>query len=489
MCHGGELILHNTSKKAIACTVDGYTTATGSASSRRFQVPPGRETRVKPNAARNPALIDWVECGGLKTRKMGLQASSPDAQLVFNGQQTRVLNVLLYPFIPSNPNNAFTNLVANIIGVYQSKNPQVLLNVTMDQNVEIYKFPNVQAMFGPNGYDVAELDTVFMGFLVSNNLVTPVTINGDAPWPVGLSAVTINGQTYGVPSWLCTDFAFSFQPALKQTGTLAALLQYLATMPSTVPPLVADYDGSWNIPTMYINAYVQTYGYAKVKSAFNMPPDPQVIKNLASLASTCSVSGTNNCVNSTYHNEADGATEQLLATGQASNDLGFSEQSFYILLFEPSKQPVYAIPFPWGANPQPVLFTDAFVTNSATCSTQPCAGDSQSFTAMMTSAPMKTFIAFSVDLPPNSPPRHLLVATQPFWSQSQVQQDPLYQQFSTVLQNAQPFPNWFTQQNQTAMSTQVCAALQQQIPAYVCPASPPATAQTAGKAARRSVLH
>jgi len=465
----GELIIHNVSPNTITCTADGYTVATGWPTNWQIQVLSGTKFYLAPNFNREPPVINWVNCGGLQTRMMNITPSGPDGLVVVNGQQTRVLNILLYPYIPSNPNANFTNLVKYVIGRYQALRPQVLANVVMNQDVDIYSFKNLQTLVGPGGFDVLELDTSFLTFLLNGGLIAPVSVTGEPPWPVGLTAVTLGGKTYGIPSWLCTDFGFSFQQGIKQAGSLAAFLQFLAAQPSTRPELVADYNGSWTIPTMYINAYVQNYGYQSIKNAFNMPPDPVVIQNLTSLVSTCLFSGANNCVDNTYHKQPTGTTEKIMATGNASSDMGFSEQSFYILLYQTVAGTTYAIPLPWGKIAQPVLFTDAFVNNSSTCAGGACADDSQALTTLMTSASMKTFIAYSQDLPVGTPPRHLLVATQPFWSQPEVQQDALYQQFSPVLQSGQPFPNWFTPANHTAMYTQVCAALKKRTPTYVCP--------------------
>jgi hypothetical protein len=111
------------------------------------------------------------------------------------------------------------------------------------------------------------------------------------------------------------DFIFSYSPALKSVHTLNELASFVANSPKNKQALVADYDGSWRIPSIYINAYVQTYGYQNLVKAFSMPPDPAVISNLKTIAGTCAYSSTNSCIDGTNHGEPDGTIERVFASG------------------------------------------------------------------------------------------------------------------------------------------------------------------------------
>ncbi|MFP3786503.1 hypothetical protein, partial [Burkholderia sp. SIMBA_024] len=63
---------------------------------------------------------------------MTITPSGPNQTLVLNGQQTQVLNVSLYPFLPTLPTDNFENLVAYVVQTYQSQHPQVLLNAVLN---------------------------------------------------------------------------------------------------------------------------------------------------------------------------------------------------------------------------------------------------------------------------------------------------------------------------------------------------------------------
>jgi len=199
-----------------------------------------------------------------------------------------------------------------------------------------------------------------------------------------------------------------------------------------------------------------------------MPPDPAVIANLSSIVATCAFELANTCVDGTNHAEPNGTIERVFANGNARSDMGFSEQSFYVVLNQTIAGNLAIVPTAWGEHPQPLLYSDTFVTNKSTCSADPCQTDSAAFTSLMTGSAMKSFIAFSQDLSPDVPPRHLLVATQPFWNLDQVKADPVYQQVAPVLPIGKPFPNAITQQQQATMDSKICVALKAEMPNYKC---------------------
>jgi hypothetical protein len=324
----------------------------------------------------------------------------------------------------------------------------------------------------------------FLGFLVTNNLITPVSITGDQPFPVAMQTATWNNTLYGVPSWLCTDFLYVYTTTPGKRFKPEELRGAMQTSPRF---FVADLDGSWELPAMYLSTYVQTYGYAAIQGAFTNPIDPAVIQSIAAYGQACNGADGNPCIDGRYHSAPDGTVEKVLATGNAQMGMGFSERSFFLNLYQTVPGHLSTIPMIWNyAYMATVLtYTDAFVTNSSTCGAGACPGDSQAFTALMTGAAMKTYIAFSQDLPAGTPARRLLVATQPFWNQSVVTNDPLYQLFAVVLSNgnpytAQPFPNWFTQANKNAMSGGVCDALQAQFSNYSCTGTTKAKAAGVG---------
>lgn len=298
----GQLVIHNLSGTPTSCTVDGYDR---DSPVKHFSISPGDVLNLQ--VPKGSEMIDSVSCGAnLRTRGMHIKPDGPDGTLFLNGQQVRALNVLLYSSIPTDPMVGYAPLVRGLMLKYQSANPGVLLNLVLNPDVDTYKFDILSTkVMGPAGYDVAELDTVFLTYLASYGLITPVTIAGDAPIDVGKQAATIGTTLYGVPSWLCSDFAFSFNMGLAKVTTLGELQAMLNPPPSGGVPLVADFDGTWTIPAMFLQAYVQTYGAQRL-TALHLDraggtvssPDPAIIKMMTTSASLCD-SGA--CINGYYH--------------------------------------------------------------------------------------------------------------------------------------------------------------------------------------------
>jgi hypothetical protein len=460
----GALIVHNLSTSVATCTVDGYDRGNPTPS---YPIQPGAILNLPIPA--DSTMIDYVSCGpNLRTRGMHITPQGPDGAIYLNGQQTRTLSVLLYAFIPTDPTVGYTKLLQMLTLMYQQQNPSVLLNLVLNPDIKTYDFATLSQLMGPTGYDVAELDTVFLTYLVSNQLIAPVTITGDTPIPVAKTMASIGDVLYGVPSWLCSDFVFSFNPKLSAVTTLGQLQALLTPAPANGVSLVADFNGSWTIPAMYLQAVAQ--------NGSSPTPDinPAIIQMMTTAAALCNNGTSNECINGVYHGARNGTIERVFAFNGANGDVGFSERSFYIAYYQEKPQPLTLIPFPWGSGPR-IVYSDAFVTNKATCGADPCQSDSATFTAWATSASTKAYIAFSIDLPVGDPPRHLLAATQAFWTLPAVKNDPIYQQVSSTLfaGTMVPYLNNFTPQSQSGLLSELCPALIKASSSWVCKIPPP----------------
>ena len=206
----GELVVYNLSNRPVTCSVDRYTKASGADADLPFRVDPGQKLNIPPSFASKDHALNFIDCGGLRTRAMNLTPESPDRVIFLNGHQRRVLNALLYASIPTDPKIGFTPLERWLTQSYQAAHPEILLNLVLDPAIDVYSFGNLKdAVFSTKGFDVAELDTVFLKWLKDTGLIIPARITGEEPWPVARQAVMIGGQAYGVPSWLCSDFLFS----------------------------------------------------------------------------------------------------------------------------------------------------------------------------------------------------------------------------------------------------------------------------------------
>jgi hypothetical protein len=345
----GELLVYNLSDKPITCTVDGYTKASEADADLPFRVDPGQRLGIPPNFRSNGTVLNFIDCGGLRTRSMNITPESPDRVLFLNGRQHRVLNVLLYASIPTDPKVGFTPLVRWLTLSYQAAHTDVLLNLVLDPTIDVYSFGNLKdAVFSAKGFDVAEIDTVFLKWLKDEGLIGPARITGDDPWPVARQAVMIDGQPYGVPSWLCSDFLFSTGGDVQGIKTFSGLQAYMAKTSASRRALVGDLDGTWTIPAAYIQAFVQSHPSTTAANAVAAPIDAAVIARLAKFGTWCALSNADPCIDGTFHNAKDGAVEQDFVAESAANDLGFSERSFFLALYLQTPAALSLVPVPWG---------------------------------------------------------------------------------------------------------------------------------------------
>ena len=95
----------------------------------------------------------------------------------------------------------------------------------------------------------------------------------------------IDGQAYGVPSWLCSDFLFSIGGDVQGVKTFSALQSYMAKTSPGRRALVGDLDGTWTIPGACLEAYVQSYAATSASDAAAAPIDTAVIVRLAKFGS------------------------------------------------------------------------------------------------------------------------------------------------------------------------------------------------------------
>jgi len=410
VARAGELIVYNLSDRTVNCSVDGYTKATAVKADLAFRVEPGHRLNIPPNFKSKDQALSTVKCGGLRTRAMNITPDSPDRVLFLNGHQHRVVNALLYASIPTDPKAGFSPLVRWLTLSYQAVHPEVLLNLVIDPSIDVYSFSNLKdTVFSAKGFDVAEIDTVFLKWLKDQGLIAPARITGDEPWPVGKAAVTIDGQAYGVPSWLCSDFLFSTGSDIRNLKTFADLQVFLAKAPGGRRGLVGDLDGTWTIPAFYIQAFVQSHADMTAAAAAAAPTDAAVIARLAKFGNYCLFLSGDPCIDGSLHNAKDGAVEADFVAEQAAADLGFSERSFFLAYYLSTPASLSLTAMPWGDKPDAprLVYSDAFITNRATCGKDPCETDAAELAAFMTSAPVKKYIAMATDLPAGDPPRHL----------------------------------------------------------------------------------
>lgn len=464
VAHAGQVLIHNPTNNPIACQGDG---------SGAIVVAPGTTVSLDPNDL--PAKsINWVECERYRVGNLSLTPDTPDRYLSFNGQAQQTLSVLLYPYLPTTPDANFLPMVERIVNEFQAKNPQILLSAvaTLSADYDTYTYENLPKLLGNDGFDVVELDTLMLSYLVEHHLIAPAPpeISTSDFWSVGLAASTYNNTLYGIPSWLCSFFLFARSHEIWNINSVTDLVNYLAQHANPGPRLITNFNDPWNLISFYLDGYADSFGVEQVPAALNKPINSQVIGNLLQMAEECEFNQINNCVNGYYYQDAYAAIQEFNLAG-ADSIIGFSEQSFYLILNDPRHLPLFATPTPYGPELSPLVFADTWVLNSSTCRTHPCQTAAIAFMQYMNSVETKLWITFSEDLASDAPPRRSLPPIQAFYKESKVKNDELYPQFEQVLNNLEHesanFPNSISEGKKNLMYWKLCQAFQAAKPNYL----------------------
>jgi thiamine pyridinylase len=385
-------------------------------------------------------------------------------------QERVVLRVPLYSWIPDAAGDKFQALSARLEAEFEAEHPEVDLDVNpscfQDDLYEPSQLARSLRGEGECPYDVVEVDTSLLGELVGTGAVRPWSALPEGPrWhPAGVSASTFEGKLYGVPHWQCAHYIISRDEAVSRARTVDELVQALAALNTPAMDLSANFLGSWNLPSLYLDAWTDTHGPANVQSAVTAEHyDANVLAGMKKLASACATAEGNPCIDGTYDAEANlDVPDVLLAEGRADATLGFSERLHGILKKLPSAESRAALrisPAPLGQGNQPLLFTDSFFLGER-C-TGACEQAAQAFVAYMTRTSTYQWIVLGEDAPAEGRvPRYLMPANLDVYELPGVKADPFYPVIGAATASGGPFPNTGLLNIRKSMRDAIQAALQ-----------------------------
>ncbi|WP_245682532.1 hypothetical protein [Archangium gephyra] len=364
-----------------------------------------------------------------------------------------VLRVPLYPYIPDAAGDKLSAMAARIETEFERAHPDVdlVLNPSCftDDFYEPAQIARSLKGEGECNYDVIETDTAILGELVAEG--------GVRPWPrlpkniewhsSGLLASTHAEQNavYGVPHWLCGHFVMSRDESVRQARTTSALVQALEARHTAVPDMAFNMLGSWNLPSLYLDGWVDAHGLEGVRSAVTTSSyDSEVLQSLRAFASTCDASGGNPCLDGTYDLEENAdLPAKLFAENKADATAGYSERLHVILKSLPAGESPSAIKIssaPLAEGSRPILFTDSYFLG-VRC-TGECEQAALDFVQYMSQASTFEWLLMSEDAPEGTRvPRYLLPAALDVYKAPRLRADPFYPTLEEETRNGGPFPN------------------------------------------------
>ncbi|MFY2558075.1 extracellular solute-binding protein [Corallococcus terminator] len=374
----------------------------------------------------------------------------------------RPLKAVLFPYIPDAAGDGFASLKQRLEADFERAHTDIDLDIVFDSNLDLYDLDeggtlNQLLGQGTGAAQVVEVDTLILGSLASKGWIQPVPVEAGASHPAAEEAVRISGASYGVPTYLCTYVVYSNSPQLRTATDGASLVRILSDVAPGKRPLAVNFDGSWTLPSSYLDAWADTHPGTALSTAITLPLDSPTVASFKTVVDSCSLQqDVNPCLDGTY--DGNTVAEEAFATEQANGFMGYTERLFFIRQARPTQRLPEVISVPLGTGSAPAVFVDALVLN-ASC-TGACAEDARAFTTFMSDPEVRGLIAFSEDAPLGTSPRYLLQANRAFYQQEPARSDPMYQRFEPLLNGARPYPNQGFPENRRAMQAALLEDLQ-----------------------------
>lgn len=351
------------------------------------------------------------------------------------------LRAALFPYIPDAGGDQYARLVTFVEEGFEASHPDVDLKLRpISKNDDFYDLNALRTWLATGGgsYDVIEIDTVILGELQNEGLIRPFPADTKtSDWhPAARAAVISNVGPLAIPHLLCGHFVISRIESAATARSVADLKTALSRSESKERDLVGNLLGSWNMPSLYIDAWHDTYPKGDVNSALSVKLDSEAISGLREIKRLCDYEGSNGCLDGTYDDAGEAAAVHLFATGEADSLLGYSERLFLIAR-ETALDEIYVGSAAMGTGNAPVVFVDAFVVRAS--ASDAVRDAAKRFAEFMNRPEIQETLLLSHDAP-GAPPRYLLPATLSAFSTPGLTSDRFYSDFKAALDEAVPFP-------------------------------------------------
>ncbi|BAY46336.1 thiaminase-1 [Scytonema sp. HK-05] len=370
-------------------------------------------------------------------------ASFPNNGKAQKSLSKNILRVALYPYIPDAANDKYRELLQRIETEFEGKNPDIDLVLKPIKDDGFYELDTLKTWLtespSNNGYHLVEIDTLLLGDLVELNLIqawnAPST---QSDWhPAGKRGVTLNNQVYGIPHWLCGNFIFSRDKSVVKAKSITELLPALDQVNPKTPNVAGNLTG-WDLPTLYLDAWADTYGLDEIASAISTSnPDKVVMQSFNKFSKECVTNGKNPCLDGTY-NDANLSAKNF-ADGKVDTFFGYSERLNFILKEGVNTKDVKISSIPLGQRKNPILFVDAFVLRND-CN-KACQEAAAKFVAYMNAPQTHEWILMSQDAGNQAIPRYLIPATLSAFQTPEVRQNSYYRVIESETKKGLPYPN------------------------------------------------
>ena len=343
------------------------------------------------------------------------------------------LKVGIYPYIPDLNGDELKGLREFIKIEFEKQHPDIDLTVNTDWNP--YSVEKVAGYLSSHeeSFDIVEMDTILLGEVVDKGVMQRLDLArfdlDDALFPVAVDAVTYRGHCYGVPTLNCANFLMeliasdvppseseilcSLEKGDHSVEDLRKLVRRYHGLFEGVSPLVGNFRGKWELPLMFVDAYIDKHGKKSADEAVDAPIDSpnnaDVLDNMRwFMGLDDAPDGTNKGESGEY---SDGPPVKDIADSDHIMMYGFSEWLSQVMVDKMvKKKHIHAsciISPPLGAENNLLTFTDALVVNNSRFAEQRKHPVITKFIKFYTSLSFRNKYAEGQDLKEPHPPRYM----------------------------------------------------------------------------------
>ena len=236
-------------------------------------------------------------------------------------QAKRELRVAIYSWIPDLADDKLLTLKEWIEATFEAENSEIDLEILTAIGFDIYDIDGLKSHLinDPSAPHVVEIDTILLGEIVDEGLIAeinPQTYDLNIPeayLPFTLEVVQYNGSYYAVPTFICANYLMGVnvsQTCPIQNGETAysdlnnvlnQCKQNLIFPPRTMT-LTGNCKGSWQLPSICVDAYIDHHGHNTVYEAINsdIAAQTDVISDMKSFIEYCQIQDGNKCFSGTF---------------------------------------------------------------------------------------------------------------------------------------------------------------------------------------------
>lgn len=369
------------------------------------------------------------------------------------------VNVLLFPYIPDcSATERFASLKSRLETEFRDRSGYCAHVTVADPNDMLYDSKALSAALGADNpaYDIVEVDTVLLGELTDSQTIAPwVGVDSSDWWPAARASSTIDGQIWGIPHLMCSEFIIARDPLILKASNAFALAAALQKLGSPATNLVGNAKGSWTLPGLYLDAWNDTYPDKDPRGGISATLDQKVIAPLKVFLDQCASGNENGCLSGAYAEQEKDA--EAFASGAADALFGYSERLHYVLRSVRDSTTIGIAPAPAGDGARLLTYTDSLVLRKG-CSGE-CATAAKAFATYIDSTETMKWFLGAEECTIKVPPRYLIPATRSAFDIPEIKSDRFYTMMRPAVESATPIPNGGLEGQRKAMRDSLLTAL------------------------------